>query len=81
MRVRELESIAYARRLVASGAARSIREDAQLSLSDVAAALGVDPATVLHWERGTRRPRAENALVYTRLLKRLQDQGLPRGGV
>jgi DNA-binding transcriptional regulator YiaG len=80
MRIRELEAIAHARRLIASGAAKAIREDAQLSLRDVASALRVEAAPVLHWARGPTRPRAENALVYARLLERLENHGRPLEG-
>lgn len=40
---------------------RSLRLRRGLSHRDVAAEVGVDPSTVVRWERGAHRPRAVNA--------------------
>ena len=54
-----------------SGAAKDARLAAGLSLTEVAAAVGVTPAAVFRWEKGDRVPRGEAALRYARLLNRL----------
>jgi DNA-binding transcriptional regulator YiaG len=50
-----------------------IREDAGLSLSDVARAVGTDAATVYRWESGHKRPSARYAQGYRDLLQELGD--------
>ncbi len=50
---------------------RSIRVSAGVSLRDVAAALGVNPMTVLRWERGDVEPRRNSAIRYRQLLDRI----------
>jgi DNA-binding transcriptional regulator YiaG len=60
------------RALTSSGAARSIRVAAGLSLPEVARVAGVGQSTIFRWERGQRRPRASaSALAYGRLLTEL----------
>ena len=66
----DVVSVSRARSLAASGAARSIRRAAGLSLREVAAALDVSPSTVLRWEGGVK-PRTEVASRYGDLLERL----------
>lgn len=60
------------RALTASGAARTIRTGARLSLSEVGAACGVGASAVHRWETGRRSPRGEAALRYGALLRALQ---------
>ncbi len=67
----EVVELSRCRSLVASGAARSIREAAGLSLSEVAGAVGVSKAAIMLWERGDRVPRGAPALAYGRLLQEL----------
>lgn len=74
MTTRELSSIAAARELLSSGRARQLRQASHLSLRDVAQALDTSPATVLRWESGEQRPRAESALLYARLLRAVQAE-------
>ncbi len=52
------------RALTESGAARSIRIAARLSLPEVADAVGVHAATVYRWETRQRRPHGEAAIRY-----------------
>lgn len=62
------------RTMLRSGAARSVRLAAGLTLGDVARAVGVGKPTVLRWETGERIPRAdEAALRYWALLRGLMD--------
>jgi DNA-binding transcriptional regulator YiaG len=65
---RAVLAAAKARTLLASGEARRIREGADVSRSEVAAALDVQPATIAHWENGIRRPRSRVAARYGELL-------------
>lgn len=67
----DLARLAQVRALASSGAARSVRLAAGLSLGEVARTLGVSPSTILRWETGERSPRGELALRYTDLLDRL----------
>lgn len=50
---------------------RRIRQAARLTYRDMASVLGVDPMTVLRWERGVT-PRPEHAVYYRRLLDALE---------
>ena len=59
------------RRLASTGTARHIREEAELSLSEMAKAAKVHTTTVHRWETGSRRPRGEAALRYLRVLEDL----------
>ena len=62
------------RRMLSSGEARARRERFGLSLSEVAAVVGVSPAAVSRWETGLRRPtRHAGALAYHDLLQQLGD--------
>ena len=65
------ERLARLRFLTKSGEARTIREAAQLALSDIAQSIDADPSSVGRWERGERLPRGDVALRYARLLERL----------
>lgn len=51
---------------------RRIRESRGLSTEDVASAVGVTQSAVSRWERGERIPRGPRAVVYARLLQRLE---------
>jgi DNA-binding transcriptional regulator YiaG len=66
-----LQELIRVRRLAATGAARAIREDAGLSLSEIADAAQVHKVSVCRWELGTRRPRGEAAERYLRVLEDL----------
>ncbi len=59
------------RRLAATGAARAMREDAGLSLSELADAVQVHKVTIFRWEHGQRRPRGSAAERYLRVLEDL----------
>jgi DNA-binding transcriptional regulator YiaG len=59
------------RRLAATGAARALREDAGLSLAELARAAEVHKTTVFRWEQGLRRPRGEAAVRYLAVLEDL----------
>ena len=59
------------RRLPEPAIRKHIRERAQLSQADVAAALGVDRATVSRYESGSRQPRGAHLDAYLQVLDRL----------
>jgi DNA-binding transcriptional regulator YiaG len=59
--------------LVADGKARPIRQQARLSLPEVAAYCGVTYQTIRRWEAGERAPRGAGALRYAALLAALTE--------
>lgn len=69
----DLDTLTRVRRLASSGAARAIRIGAGASIREVAAVVGVSPATVLRWERGSRAPRGEKGVAYGRALDELTE--------
>lgn len=60
--------LARAYRLLSSGQAAEAREACGLSQADVARLLHVGRGTVSRWEARLRRPPAELALAYARLV-------------
>jgi len=66
-----LRTLQQARTLGPTGQGRHIREGARLSLSEVAAVLGVDPSTLARWERGLARPRGAAARRWVDLVEEL----------
>jgi DNA-binding XRE family transcriptional regulator len=76
--VEDVVSLARLRRLLKSGAARSIRVNADLSYAEMASAVGpegVSAATVYRWETGKRSPHGELALAYLAVLDALVQAG------
>ena len=67
----DVQRLVWVRGLCASGAVRSLRHSAGLSLREVATAVGVSPTTVLRWEDGEARPTGRRALAYAEMLERL----------
>jgi len=63
--------LAEIRRLAASGEAKAIRERADLSLREVAGAVGVSPSGLFRWENGERTPRGDAAVRYAKFLRQL----------
>ena len=70
-----LVKVTRVRDLVRSGAARSIRTGAGLSLGEVGRTLGCSASTVLRWEAGERTPRGDLAVRYGELLNTLLRRG------
>jgi transcriptional regulator with XRE-family HTH domain len=55
---------------------RLIREQASLTQTDIADALGVDRASVSRWESGEQAPRGPSREAYIELLNRLKREVL-----
>jgi transcriptional regulator with XRE-family HTH domain len=62
------------RRMAKTGTARHIREEAGLSLAEIADAAGLHKTTVFRYEHGLRRPRGEAAARYLRVLEELAQR-------
>lgn len=67
----EASRLVRIRRMVATGTARLIREEAGLSLAEMATSAGTDRSTIHRWEKGLRRPRGAAALRYLAVLEEL----------
>lgn len=70
----EVLELVSLRSLMASGAARAIREGAGISLSEAAQSCGTYPSTILRWERKEQVPHGHRAVEYGRLLVRLMER-------
>jgi transcriptional regulator with XRE-family HTH domain len=70
----DTQVLVRARRMAATGIARILREEAGLSLSEIAADVGVTKGTIWRWEHGERRPRGEAARRYVEVLDGLEAQ-------
>ncbi|QOK21395.1 helix-turn-helix transcriptional regulator [Janibacter indicus] len=68
-----VQQLAMVRHLARTGEARRRRQAARLSLSEVAAAVGVSEATVSRWERAQRLPKGTNALAFLEVLQAIDD--------
>lgn len=64
-------ALAEVRQLAHSGRARMVRESAEITLSEVARDVGVDPSTISRWERGLDKATGDQALRWLRLLRLL----------
>lgn len=62
------------RHLVKCGAAKALREGAQLSIHDIARAADTYPATIFRWEKHERVPHGEPAMRYLKVLDRLFEK-------
>jgi DNA-binding transcriptional regulator YiaG len=65
--------LAWVRAAISSGEAQRLREEAQLTIGEVARACGVDQSTVWRWESGQRRPRGQPALKLASLIESLRE--------
>jgi transcriptional regulator with XRE-family HTH domain len=74
----DLVKIANARDHAVSGAGRLIRLSAGISLREMARAIGVDPSTLLKWERGEHRPTGAAAERWVDELILLAERKRPR---
>lgn len=60
---KQLLRLTAARRYSATGAGRTIRQRAGLSLQEVADAIGTHIGTLSRWETGDRKPRSSEAAI------------------
>ncbi len=67
----ELVSLTKVRRLASTGEAKALRLGAELSLREVAAAVGISHSNLWRWEAGQRSPRGQAALAWGLLLAQL----------
>ena len=71
------------RRLPPPAERRRIREDAGVSVRQMAAALGVSPMAPVRWEQGATPRDPEHTREYAQLLEELRlfaDEGVSRSG-
>lgn len=66
-----ISDLLLARRLVASGDARALREAAGLSRAEAARAAGVSYPAIRLWESNDRRPTGDAGIAYGRFLREL----------
>lgn len=70
----DLATVAWVRRALRTGAARSIREASGTTLGELARAIEVSPSAVSRWERGIRTPRPDDAERMAGALKALMSE-------
>jgi transcriptional regulator with XRE-family HTH domain len=70
--------LVWLRHLMKSGEAKSIREEAGLSVRAAAGAAGISVAGLWRWEAGERVPTGAPALRYAGFLGKLAPRKLPR---
>ncbi len=68
MTTEEILLLVDARRHAASGTGRAIRVAAELSMDQLAEAIGVTKPTIWRWEQRKHRPRGAAAIRWARLL-------------
>lgn len=73
----DLRTLSEVRVLARSGAARSIRLAAGLSLTELGAVVGVTGPAIYRWETGDRSPRGVAAIRYAEVLRGLTDRHRP----
>lgn len=67
----EILLLTDARTHAATGTGRQIRENARLSVAEMATAIGTDRPTLSRWETGKRRPRGDAAVRWALILAEL----------
>lgn len=65
--------LSAARTHAAKGTGRTIRKAADVSMAEVAEAVGVTEPTIWRWEEGISRPRGAAAIRWAELLGELRD--------
>lgn len=74
----DLTELATARRLIASGIGRRLRQREGLSLRELAAGCGTTAPTIARWEAGeVKNPRPAAAVAYARWLRRVLGDEQP----
>jgi DNA-binding XRE family transcriptional regulator len=67
----DMALVSRVRRAFRTGQARALREEAGLSIRELAAYAGLPRASLQNWETGTSLPRPEGALAWANAMKRL----------
>ncbi len=70
----ELKQLAEARRLGVTGEGKRRREEANVSVPELARPLNIHPATLRRWEAGTVLPRREGGLRWLATLELLDGK-------
>jgi transcriptional regulator with XRE-family HTH domain len=71
MDTKRILRLAAARRHAATGTGRTIRQRANVSMREVAEAIGSSEPTLSRWETGQRQPHGEVAVRWAELLAEL----------
>jgi DNA-binding transcriptional regulator YiaG len=70
-RLVDMALVSRVRRAFRTGQARALREEAGLSIRELAAFATLPRASLQNWEAGTSAPRPEGALAWAEAIKRL----------
>jgi DNA-binding transcriptional regulator YiaG len=73
MSVDQILMLSAARAHASDGTGRTIRQRAQVSMKEVATAIGSSEPVLSRWERGERMPRGVQAVRWAQLLARLDQ--------
>lgn len=65
----DLRLAVIARGVLKSGIARTRREEANVSLREMATLIGVAPISLSRWERGLAQPRVDDALAFWQVME------------
>jgi transcriptional regulator with XRE-family HTH domain len=68
----DLAALRWIRMAAQDGSAREIREEARITILELAERVGVSAAAISRWERGNRVPRGAAARAYAAVLLDLQ---------
>lgn len=77
MQMSEIMLLVEAHKRARSGEAKKIRQQAGLTMAQVAVVVGVDVSSVSKWESGSRKPRGEHAVKWAALLNELEQNVEP----
>ena len=69
----DITKLVLARRLARTGEGKRLRERAELTIKEIAQAVGVDTGTIVRWETGRTSPRAPAALRWVDALHAVTD--------
>ncbi len=69
-----LSDLTWVRQQCRNGAAKAIRQAADVSIPEVSEATGAAHSTVWRWEHGQRMPHGVIGIAYARLLRRLRTE-------
>lgn len=76
VRAAELKKVSRMRDWAATGKARQMRTDADVTLREVAEVVQTSASSLSRWETGQSRPRPQSALRWARFLAELTGETL-----